>query len=310
MTPRLTDLRLATGLLVGAVGALLVPGVPWPVEWAVGLPLLVVVPGYGVVAALFPTTPDGSSGSVDLDGEPGWPARLALSLAVSAVVVAVIGVFLAAVGSLTLGPVVLLVTGVSLVGLGVAAGRRRKLTNRVGPAVELTPDAATNGTTGSRTQTVVLGVAVVALLGALAVAGGTAASDEPYSEAYLSVAEGDGTLRPANGSVTLVSETDNVVSLTIGNHEGVETEYGVVVLLQRVETDGTVSDQQRLDRFDTGLDANETESHERRLSPSMTGDRLRLRTLVYKGGVPESANVAEADLSLRHWVTVTTEGSA
>lgn len=305
MTSRLTDLGLAAGVLVGAAVALLVPGVPWPVEWAVGLPLLVVLPGYAVVAALFPAAPE----SDDRGGTPGWAARLALSLVSSAVVVAVVGVLLAAVGRLALGPFVLLLVGLSLAGLGVATVRRRALPGGRGWSVDRS-DAVVSGVTGSRTQTVVLGVATVALAGALVFAGGTVASGDPYSEVYLSAPDDGGDLRPVNGTMTLAAGADNAVSLTVENHEGVETEYGVVVLLQRVEGDGTVSDQQRLDRFDASLDADETGRYERTLSPSMTGDRLRLRTLVYKGGVPDGTAPTEADLTLRHWVTVAPEGSA
>lgn len=301
----MTDLTLAVGVTVGAILALLVPGVPWPIEWAFGIPFLVVLPGYVLVAALAPAAPDRSR--TEPGASLGWAARAGLALVLSAVVVAGVGVLLATQGLLRLEPAVLLLSGVSLVGVVAAAIRRRSVpvSRRADPVAGVSSAGGTGWIDTTKPQTVLLVVGLVALAGALAFAGGTAGVDDPYSEVYLSPQADGGAA--GNGTMTLVAGEDNPVELVVENHEGHETSYNVVIQLQRVDSDGTVLDQQRLDRFDVRLGSNESGVAERSLSPSMTGERLRLRTLVYTGGAPDDATADNADLSLRHWVTVVGE---
>lgn len=303
----MTDLLLLVGLLAGATMALLVPGVPWPVEWAFGLPLLLLCPGYALVAALAPEAP---SARPETKRSLDWAARAGLTLVLSAVVVAVVGVLLGTLGLLRLTPVVGVVGGVSLAGAGVAAHRRRSIPvdRRGDPLVGVSPPTLSDRVDTSAPQTVLLIVAVVALAGALAFAGGTATAGDSYSEVYLSSGDDDvGSL--GNGTMTFAAGGTTPVNLTLANHEGETVTYGVVVRLERVD-DGTVVDQQRLDRFDVRLDDGETRVAERRLSPSMTGERLRLRILVYTEDAPADAGADRAALVLRHWVTVAEEGSA
>lgn len=307
MSRSLTDLRLVVVLVVGAVLALLVPGVPWQVEWVFGLGLLLVAPGYAVVAALFPKRPGLSTGGA---GAPGWPARFGLSLLGSAAVVAVVGVLFARQGLVrfSLAPAVLLIAGVTLLAVVVAAVRRTwvPVDRRADPlaAVSFGTAADSFGLTGA--QSFVLLVSVVVLASALAF-GGTSPVEDPYSEAYLTGGE---TVDVGPEQATLVAGADNTVALAIGNHEGEPTDYRVVVRLQRVGADGSVQAQERLDDFVVGLAANETRVVERSLDPSLTGDGLRFQVLVYKGGVDGDLGPGTADLSLRRWVNVTAEGSA
>lgn len=303
-----TDLLVVVGVVAGAAAALLLPGVPWPIEWAFGIPLLVFVPGYALVSTLFPGAPEPASD--DAAAPPDWPARIALSLLGSAVVVAVGGTLLAMLELLGLASIVTLLGLVSLLGVGGAALRRRRLpaAQRATPLSGVSIRGSTSewgptrsqSTSGWNVSTAVFVVAVLALAGALAFAGGTAASDDPYSEAYLSTS-GDATdIRADNGTRTLVAAEPNPIDLTIANHEGAETTYTVVFQLQSVDEDGAVTDQQRLDRFQTQLSAGETAVHDREVSPTIRGDRLRLRTLIYVGSEVDG----EPDLSLRHWITV------
>lgn len=307
MSRYLTDLRLVVVLVVGATVALLIPGIPWQVEWVFGVPLLLLLPGYAAVAVLFPRRPDGPA---DGDSPPGWPARLGLSLLGSAAIVAVAGILLASQGPvrLTLAPAVLLVSAVTLLAVGAAMVRRARLPvdRRADPTAGVSIRTVTDsfGTTGL--QSLALVVSVVVLASALAVAG-TSPGVEPYSDAYLTGGEGVD-VGPENA--TLVAGTDNSMALTIANHEGGPTDYRAVVRLQRVSANGTVLEQERLDDVGVSLAANETRVVEPSLDPSLTGERLRLQTLVYKGGVDGSTSPRTADLSLRLWVTVTDGGSA
>lgn len=307
MTLRITDLRLVVGLVVAAALALLVPGVPWQVEWLFGVPLLLLLPGYAVVAALFPERPRESSARTRA---PDWPARFGLSLVGSALIVAVVGLLFARQGraGLSLTPAVLSIGGVTLLGVAVAAISRMSLprSRRADPVAgaSLGSLAGGFGTTGIQSLVVVL--SLVLLVSTLAFAGTTPAED-PYTEVYLTDDAGVD-LGPSEGTQTIVAGTDNTLALAIENHEGEGTDYRTVIRLQRVE-DGTVVETEQLDDFRVSLDPGETGVYERTLDPSMTGERLRLQVLVYEGGTDGDISAESADFVLRLWVDSTDEAS-
>lgn len=298
-----TDLALVVGLLAGTVAALLAPGVPWPVEWAFGAAFLLGLPGYAVVAALFPRTPEQTP--TDHVAPPSWVARAALSLLASVLVVAATGVLLGAVGWLTLTPVVAVVAVVTLAAVVVAYGRRRRLPadRRGNPLGALSPSAALVGPRTSRTQAAVTLLAVVVLLASLGFVAATPSPEPGYSE--VTMPREDANASVGSAPQALVAGEDNTVALSLENHEGESTAYTVRVQLQRVGANGSVLEQERLDSFRATLADNETARYERDLSPSMTGEDLRLRTLVYEGDAS-----GDPDLSLRVWVDVAEAGSS
>lgn len=309
MTPRVTDLRLVTGLVVAAMVTLLAPGVPRPVEFAFGVPLLVLLPGYAVVAALFPERP---GASVAGPRSPDWPARFGLSLVGSAVVVAMVGVLFASQGllRLTLAPAVLTIGAVTMLAVAIAAVRRGPLgrNQRADPVALASPGSVADGFGTSGGQSLALVLSVLVLVGALAFAG-TSPAEEPYSEVYLTDGE-DVDVGPYNGTQTMVAGAGNTVSIALENHEGEATDYRVLVRLQRVDVDGTVLAGERLDDFRVGLAPGETGAFDRVIQPTMTGERLRLQVLVFAGGTAGEPDADSADLALRVWVDVTDAGTA
>jgi uncharacterized membrane protein len=297
---RVTDLTLVGALLFGAVAALLVPGVPWPLEWAVAIPLILFVPGYTLVAALFPASPAAATRS------PGWVPRLALALVASVLVVAVVGTILSLVGSLQLVPVVLALAATSAASAAFARYRRRTL------AVEDWSDACaavgqrslTAGIGLSGLQTAALFLGAVALVGAVAITGASPSQGESFSEASLLEA-GDGEeLLGANDTVTLGENQPNTVRLRIQNHEGEETTYHVVGQLQRLGPNGNVQEYATVDQGEATVAAGDTVVLDRQLDPWIRGDTLRLQYLVYTDSVPESPSARTADLTLHNWVVV------
>ncbi|WP_071932800.1 DUF1616 domain-containing protein [Halodesulfurarchaeum formicicum] len=307
MSSQVTDLRLVFSLTVAAMLVLLVPGVPWQIEWVFGLPLLVLLPGYAVVAALFPRRPEASpAGGNSLD----WPARFGLSLIGSAIVVAAVGVLFAseALVRLTLAPAVLSIGAVTLLAVVLAGVRRRPLErdHRADPVAGVSLGSMPGAFGISGVQSLVLVVSVLLLVSTLAFAG-TSPAEDPYTEVYLTDGE-DLDLGPAEGTQTMATGADSTVSLTIENHEGDPTDYRTVVRLQRVEN-GTVLGSERLDNFSVSLASEEIGVYERSLNPTMTGERLRLQVLVYKGGTEGEIDADSADLGLRLWVDTTAEGS-
>lgn len=308
MSQHVTDLRIVVLLGAAAMFALLVPGVPWQVEWMFGFPLLLLLPGYAAVAALFPERPDAPANG---HRSPDWPARFGLSLVLSAIIVAGIGVLIASSGltRLTLTSIVLSIVAVTVLGVGLAAVRRRPLPRhrRADPVAVVASESVVSGVGTTGVQSLVLVFSIVLLATTLAFVG-TSPAEDPYSEVYLTGGE-DVNIQPMNETQTMVAGAENTVSLTVENHEGVRSDYRVVILLQRVGDDGTVQVVERLDDFRVRLAPGDVSVYERVLVPTMTGEQLRFQVLVDKGSPEGNIDTDSADLSLRLYINVTEEGS-
>lgn len=158
------DLAVAAVLTVAAAAVLLSAAPPPPLRWALGVPFLLVWPGYAVVSALYPERPrgegTGAAGARPRSGStarsdpapgaatlanPGWAARAALSLAASGAVVALVVVASSRVAAVRTGPVVVGLLLVTLAGLGVAAGRRLAVASedRAAPVAAMAGGVAT-----------------------------------------------------------------------------------------------------------------------------------------------------------------------
>lgn len=305
---RVTDLSLVGTLVVVAVLALLVPGVPRLVEWAVAVPLVLIAPGYAVVTALFPASPSAGQPISSRVSAPGWAARVAMTLVSSVLVVALVGVVLSLVGVLTLLTVVLALAASTLGGLAIAWSRRRDVAveQRSDPLAGIGSPSDRSGL--SMLQTVALAAGTVALVGAVALTGASPPQDESFSEASLLESEDTDEFLGSNGNVTFVAGESNAVHLRVQNHEGAETTYHVVGTLQRVGPEGTVLESQRIDAGQQTVSAADSAIFYRQITPSMTGEALRLQYLVYTGSIPADPRVENADLTLRHWVEVVEEG--
>lgn len=300
-----SDLLIVLLATAGAVLALLLPGVPQPIEWAFGIPLLLFLPGYALVAAFFLTRPTTGRERDGNRSPPGWDVRVAVSLVLSVLVVALVGVALAIVGSLRLFPAVVGIGAIACLGVVLAWVRRRGVATgrRANPVMGIRSPMS-RGLGLSKVQTVVLGIAVLALLGSVTVFGAVPSDSSGYSEASLVSGEEDGALLGTNGTATLVVDADNTVRVKIENREGSEVEYELVGQIQRIQPDGTVIDSKRVDQGRITVAAGESTVSERRITPTITGDRLRLQYLMYKGSAPDEPSVENADLSLRTRIDV------
>lgn len=230
--------------------------------------------------------------------------RVALTLGTSVLVVAVVGTLLAMVGALVLPTAVAGIGGVTLLGVIVAAVRRRSLgvDRRTLPVVDRDAVDVRRDDGLATLQTVTLVVAVLALAGTLAVVGASPPTHGSYTEVYLQspdAAEGASAEEP-----TFVRGERSTVEIGLTNHRQTTTSQGVVVQLVRVGPDGEVRDRERLNRFRAQLAPQENTVFEREVAPEMNGDRLRLQVLVYDGEIPAEPRPETATLSLRQWVTV------
>lgn len=306
------DLTVLIVFTLGAAAALLIPGVPWPVEWVFGLPLLLWAPGYALVTALFPIAPvssRGATGAVEsrdamaTDDPPAWSARVAMALVLSAATVVLVGISLSVVGVLELISVVVALVAITHVATWIAWRRRRDVAaNRRADILPVIAAHTRPGTLGlSTNQAAALGIAILLLGAGTAAAGILPSSSETYSEAAL-VSPDDGMALGTNGTLQLTAGKQHTVTLRLENHERGTVTYGVVGLLQDVTVNGTVVETRELERGQVTVADGETQLSDRTFRPFPTDHRTRLQYLIYTGPVPENPSPETAVLSLRIWV--------
>ncbi|NHN43194.1 DUF1616 domain-containing protein [Halorubellus sp. JP-L1] len=300
------DLVLALGLAVLAVATFAVGAVPWPIRWAVGIPLLVFVPGYALVAATFPerAVDEGTSDGVE-SGTPGWAVLLGIAVLASAVASAVVATAFAAVGALSLLPVAAVLVGVTAVGAGVAALRR----SLVDPQYRRAPlrtgvsSTATASLPGTRRQNLALAGAVVVLVAAAGLTAAFPATGEAYSEFYVLQEDDSGDLVAEGYPSEVVAGEGHTFHLAVENREQRSVDYTVVVVAQNV-SDGEVIEQRRLDTASVSLEHGQRRVLARDVVPETTGEDVRIRFFLYKGDVPSTASEASADTTLQVWTDV------
>ena len=319
------DLVAVVALTVATIGAVLVPVVSeTPLRIVLGLPFALFLPGYAFIAALFPEAGDPPDTSEDdADGMLPRPGdgidgleRVVLSFGLSIAITPLIGLVLNFTPwGIRLVPIVVSISGFIIVTTIIAAIRRWEL-----PADEqfsvpyrswivsgrrelFHPD--------TRTDAVLNVVLVVSLLLAIASVGWAVAvpkQGEAFTELYLLTEKENGELVADDYPTEFVQGEGKSLVVGIGNHEHEPMEYILVVELQRVafENNSTrVLEERELRRFTAYVGANETWREKHTIRPTMTGERLRLVYLLYKGGVPADPSVENAAQEVHLWVNVT-----
>lgn len=296
------DLAVVVGLVGLAVLALLPGGVPTYVEWLVGVPFLLVLPGYALTAALLPGSGGDPSGV-----DPGWPVRVALSLALSVLVVGVVGVVLGVTWGLRLGPAVAAVGAATVGGALLAHLRRRRLPPRERAPTLAGGVGSLRGSIDASPPSIALAVALCTLAVAVALAGVAPADSQPYSEFYVLAEDGDGDLVAADYPRTFVVGQADEVHLAIENHERRPVTYDVVVLARSA---GSSPDREVVDRFEVRLEDGERTVRERSIRRAVAGPDTRLDFLLYKDDAPTDPDPGSADLALHLWVDVVEAGQS
>lgn len=297
------DLVAVLGLVGLAQAALLLPWVPRPVAWLVGLPFLVVAPGYAFVAVIVPETPAESTSLAPsrTQGAPGWLVRLALSLPISVLLVAAVALVLSFTVGIELAPAVIGVGAVTA-GLALLALVRR---GSLAPARRATPLGGTSGDLlgGAGFTPVQLGalaLASLALVSAVALAGASPAGSESYSEFYVLAENETGHLVADDYPDEMVAGEGHPLYFAVENAEGESTTYDVIV---RERPNGS-GDAEVLDQFEAELAEGERVIVERTVAPTAVSEETRLEFLLYEDGVPETPRAENADVSLHLWVEV------
>ncbi|KAB1198225.1 MULTISPECIES: DUF1616 domain-containing protein [Haloferax] len=279
-----------------------------PLRVVLGLPFVLFVPGYAMIAALFPEAGDGDEG---IDGIE----RVALSFGVSIAVVPLIGLVLNFTPwGIRLVPIMVATSGVTLALVAVGARRRNELpaSEQFEVPYEMWLSSARDELFEPETRTdamlnVVLVVSVVLATASVGYAVAVPKEGESFTELYLLTEGDDGELVADGYPEEFVAGESKSVIVGVGNQEYEQVNYTVVSKLQRVRVENnstTVLEERELARFSPQVEHNETWRTSHEITPTMTGERLRLVYLLYKGEPAANPTVDSAYREVHLWVNV------
>ena len=318
---RPVDLLAVAGLVVLSNVVVLVPVVnDSPIRVVVGLVMVLVLPGYAVIAALFPDQPipnnEESDVDVDEDGRTiDGIERAALSVALSIPVVALVGLGLSLTpAGVRLESVLPAVTALTLGATWVAARRRAALPPErrfrvpyqdwltIPRRAFIAPERRSD-----RLLNVLLALSILLAMGAVTYAVAAPGEGEAFSALYLLSENETGALVADDYPTNFTHGEARPLTVGIENKEHEQVTYTVVGLLERVRVNGTeatVVESKRFDRFSVRLADNDTYLSTRSVRPTMTGDRLRLAYLLYRGQPPDDPGIENAYRAVDLWIAV------
>lgn len=271
------DLAAVVAFVVLTCLAVLVPGVnETPLRIMFGLPFVLFLPGYALIAALFPE--EGSTPTDDrpdqLETETGVPdtddvaeatsggelsslsrggtgrgidgiERTALSFGLSIAVVPLLGLVLNFTPwGIRLLPILITVAGFTLAMTAVAAVRRQELpeSERFSVPYRSWLETGRGELVAPETRldgvlNVLLVCSILLAVGSVAYAVAVPPQGEQFTEFYVLTEDEDGTLVAADYPTEFTVGQSQPIVLGVGNNEAESVEYTVVVQLQEVETE-------------------------------------------------------------------------
>ena len=327
-----TDLQLLLVSLALLWGVTLLPVVrDTPIRIVVALVVALFVPGYALIAALFPergpSVSDESAVSPDETDSDRQSSgidvleRLVLSFGASIAVVPLVGLVLNFTPwGLRLVPILggLTIVTVPLTVLGAARRAQLPSEEQFDPRPTAWLVSALRGLTAPKDRTdailnVLLVVSVLLAVGSVTYAVTDPGPDEQFTEFYLLTENETGDLVAANYPTNFTTGESESIVVGIGNEEGVSQTYTVVTQLQAVEVGDetvTVTDARELDRFSRELSDGASVNLTREITPrELSGERLRIQFLLYRGEVPDAPHPSSAYRETHLWVNVTAADS-
>lgn len=306
-----------------------------PLRVVFGLPFVLFIPGYAFIAALFPEagtfeTSEDDESDEEIENREGIDGieRVALSFGLSIAVVPLIGLVLNFTPwGIRLVPIMISVSLFTLVATGVAARRRRELDPEerfevpwrewvtAGRQELFEPDSRTDAALN-----VLLALSVVLAVASVGYAVAVPQQGESFSEFYLLTENEDGELVADDYPAEFTQGESQSLVVGIGNQEHRAMNYTVVVELQEVRIENesvggnatesgnvsvVVEQEDELRRFRTQVAHNETWHLQHNVTPTMTGENLRLTYLLYRGEAPADPTTENAYRELHLWVNVT-----
>ncbi|MEF8785651.1 MAG: DUF1616 domain-containing protein [Haloarculaceae archaeon] len=319
------DIYAVTGYLVVANLLLLyvLPTTAVVPRSLVGFPLLFFIPGYVLIAVLFPARET----AVRLDGSRAtsshsrqrdrrglaWRERLALSFGSSVALLPLVGLVISLVGLDYDGTTIVTATSfVCALGLvpAVVYRSREPPTTRFYVPVDDWIATVKNGIFRQDRRSAVVNVAIAVLVVTTVVGVGYAMVVPNNAESFTSVSllttNDQGELVAADYPEA-INESGAELTLELESAEESTTDYTVVAELQRVDTSGasvTVTERATVTRMETQLAPGESWTRQHTVEPELSGEDLRLIYYVYEGDTPSEPSTESADEYVAVWVDV------
>lgn len=278
-----------------------------PLRVVFGLPLVLFVPGYVLIAALFPR-----------DDDLDWIERVALSFGLSIAVVPLIGLVLNYTPwGIRLDPVLAAVS-LFVIAMAVAAAARR-LALPVGDRLTVPAAAALAAARSElfspgqsrldRNLSVILVVAIVAAIGTTAFVIAVPKEGEHFSEFYVLGANG----KAADYPTAFAPNTPQWVTLGVGNHEYRDVAYTIEThafnqTFDPATNTSSVDRTALLDSYRVTIPHNQTDEHRVNFTvPDASYNKIEF--LLFNETVPAEsvagqARVDASDRDLHLWVRV------
>lgn len=316
------DVGVMVATLAFAIVAVVVLPEGAPLRAFVGLVGLLLLPGYALTTLVFPAraADDARSSQAGLlrggggddatvlrdDSSPAAVTdveRAALAFGLSVALTPAYGVIVASLG-LGFGEAAMVATVAVVTAVLIVAGTARRLT--VDPADRYAlpldrwarrAEATLDG--DGLDVAIALALAAAVLVAGVSFAGAVVAPLDGSGDtsAALLTETDDGELVAAGYETRLVEGERSELVLEVTNREGETVEYTAIVLIQRLDEDGSVVESERLHRFDRTIAAGETVRIDHAVTATIAGDRIRFTYLLYRGEPPATPTV---DSAYRH----------
>lgn len=301
-----------------------------PLRIPLGLVFVLFLPGYALAAALYPgeerarSTADSETDSTNLHSESqrnrlleaplSLGERVVLSLGMSVSIVPLLGLVLHfGLGAVELRSIIGSISAVTLASTVVGMIRRSALppSDRFHVPYERWYAAARTSVSDaeSRPDAVLhLSVVVVLLLavGSVGYAVVALQPSEQFSAASVMTETNDGELVAGEYPKSFEEGEQQEFVFGLENNEHRTVDYTVVVVEQAVDrNDGSIDEQNELQRFETQLAHDQMWHHAHDVQPTITGEDVRIAWLVYPDGdVPADPSTENAAYSPHRWIEV------
>ena len=302
------DLAVSVVVTLLTFGSVFLPVVHETVfRFAFALVFLSFVPGYVFVAALFPgRAPEPGFETKQAEAKEITDAeRITLSIGVSVALVTFAGMALNFTPwGIRLAPLVVLLSLLVCSLVAVAVRRRRAIAPKHRFAVSWRDwlNAVHGELFGRETRIDA---------GSVGYAVAVPTQDETYTEFYLLTEQTDGELTAGNYPATFTEGVPKELVIGVENREYEAVSYTVIIEIQRIQRENgsiRVVEQERAGQVESRVQHDGTWRQQHTVTPSLTGDRLRLTYLLYRGPIPEDPSIRNAYRDLHLWINVTETG--
>lgn len=286
-----------------------------PIRLFVAFVSLLFIPGYVLTLAVFPADDSVSrgrrlsriaSGASGPAGLGTWE-RLALSFGLSILLLPAFALVIELVSLpyeyTTVGSTV----GVfCLLTFAVGSLRRRRLepSSRYDPKLSAPWLSVPRGEGLDLVLNAALAITVVATLAGLGVALAVPPEGDGFTEVSLLTEDTNGDLSASDYPAELTRNETTELVLTVTNRESKRNDYNVVVQLQELNSNGTVTERATVDIFENDVGPGETWRARHDLQLFRPGEDQRVMYLVYRGTPPESPTVENAYRHVYFWTDV------